>query len=145
MQYKCRGSEHLPVAIVAGILWVLYALAFPIWVGVMIARNKAQQAALRRLSRFERDERVAPDYWTSTRPLKERFWLPAVAHLQVCLQQNVILPLLPPPHSLNAVHWSASRNIGGFLQPRSLVRSTSIFFTYAGASQPPSPEKFDIT
>jgi hypothetical protein len=94
MQYPCRGSEHLPVAIAAGVLWVLYALGFPIWVGVTIAQNKAHQAALRRDS----DERVAPDYWTSTRPLRETFWLPAVAHLQVRPRQKPI----PPPSSAAA-------------------------------------------
>ena len=86
MQYQCRGSEHLPVAVTALVLWLLFAIGFPIYIAVVIGRQRVRHAALRR----DVTQHVAADYWTSTKPQKEHFWFPVVAHLQVCFNSLVV-------------------------------------------------------
>jgi hypothetical protein len=81
MQYQCRGSEHLPVAVVALVLWLIFAIGFPVYIAIVIGRQRLKHAALRK----DATQYVAADYWNSIKPKKEHYWFPVVAHLQVRL------------------------------------------------------------
>jgi len=71
------------VAQLALALWMLYAVLFPLTLACVIARNKAKQEARRRaVQHGESSDRAIADFWVSTTPVVERFWLPIVAHLQ---------------------------------------------------------------
>ena len=87
MGHACWSGEHIPVVIVASILWLAYAVAFPLVMAWVIAKDKA--AADRRVSATDGDSPGGgggggggSQYWHSTRPLVEKFWFPVVAHLQ---------------------------------------------------------------
>jgi hypothetical protein len=71
MQYPCSGDEHLPVVAAAWTVWLLYAIGFPLGMAFVIAKDRAKSAGAH-----------DANFWTSTTPAKERFWLPLVAHLQ---------------------------------------------------------------
>ena len=47
MQYQCWGSEHLPVAAVALVLWLIFAVGFPVYIAIVIGRQSAKHAALK--------------------------------------------------------------------------------------------------
>ena len=74
MQYPCQGDEHRPVVIAAGILWLLYAVCFPMSIVCVIAKHKWRHV-----------DGAEADFWSSTLPKAEKFWYPIVAHLQVLL------------------------------------------------------------
>jgi hypothetical protein len=78
MTYPCRGGEHLPVVAVATTLWVLYAICFPLAMACVIYWDKAKSKATRR----DGAARQTEDFWNSTTPHAEKFWMPLVAHLQ---------------------------------------------------------------
>ena len=78
MQYACGGGEHLPVAIAAGIIWLCYAVAYPLFLAVMIRKHKRAHDAAQADGTIQ-----AADFWSSPKPVVEKFWLPIVAHLQV--------------------------------------------------------------
>ena len=80
MQYPCYEGQHSVVMGMAAGLWFLYAVAFPVGLAAVIARNKAQAELL--LRNVRGDTLRMPDYWSSTTPVVERFWMPVVAHLQ---------------------------------------------------------------
>jgi hypothetical protein len=83
----------MPVAVVALVLLLLYAVGFPVFMACMMCQHKARSASQRRASTGDGGENgsvedmaepaAPPDYWTSTRPAAEMVWYPLVAHLQV--------------------------------------------------------------
>ena len=89
MQHACGDSVHMPVAVVALVLLLLYAVGFPVFMACMMCQHKARSASQRRANTGDGDETgsvddaMEPDYWTSTRPAAEMVWYPLVAHLQV--------------------------------------------------------------
>ena len=78
MTYPCQGGEHLPVVIVATTVWILYAICFPLVMACVMARDKAKSRVMRRAAAAGQ----TADFWTSTTPHTEEFWMPLVAHLQ---------------------------------------------------------------
>ena len=83
MQYACYEGQHYLVEVMAGGMWMLYAVLFPVILAAIIARNKAQaELLLRNVRDGISTDRAVADYWSSTTPAVERFWMPIVAHLQ---------------------------------------------------------------
>lgn len=76
MSHACWHGEHLLVLTIATLLWLVYAVAFPLTMAWVIAKDKA--AAGRQVSTTGGGNQ----YWHSTRPLVEKWWFPLVAHLQ---------------------------------------------------------------
>jgi hypothetical protein len=74
MSPACWSGEHLFVLAVATLLWLAYAVGFPLAMACVIAKDKA--AAGRRAAGADK---AAGDggsqYWHSTRPLVEKYWL----------------------------------------------------------------------
>ena len=84
MQYECWEDTHNRVLYIATFLWFMYGFLFPIALAVTVGRHKARQE-MRRLhtEKTGSDEnRAKADYWTSTQPVRELFWMPVVSHLQ---------------------------------------------------------------
>ena len=71
----------MPVVAVALVLWLIFAAGFPVYIAIVIGRQRVKHATLR----SDTTQYVAADYWTSTKPQKEHYWFPVVAHLQVRL------------------------------------------------------------
>jgi hypothetical protein len=95
MAYPCRGGEHQPVVIVATTMWILYAICFPLVMACVIYRDKVRSKAMRRDGEAEQ----TADFWNSTTPHAEKFWMPLVAHLQPefwwCFPSSPFRPLNP--------------------------------------------------
>ena len=115
MGHACWSGEHIPVVIVASILWLAYAVAFPLTLAWVIAKDKAaSKTADADDANNVHANGASSWYWHSTRPLVEKFWLPLVAHLQpqVRSSASAILPLvvmcLTPEHKLANARWVAA-------------------------------------
>jgi hypothetical protein len=84
MGYTCWGTEHITVVAVSTLLWLAYAVGFPLSLAWVIRRDKA--AAGERESADDVEASLpssnGSEYWRSTRPMVEKFWFPVVAHLQ---------------------------------------------------------------
>jgi hypothetical protein len=85
MGFPCWSGEHLPVTIVATILWLAYAVALPVALAWTIAKDKIADDARRHGNAQAKGISRGgggSEYWHSTRPLIEKFWFPLVAHLR---------------------------------------------------------------
>jgi hypothetical protein len=87
MGYTCWGTEHITVVAVSTLLWLAYAVGFPLSLAWVIRRDKA--AAGERESADDVEASLpssnGSEYWRSTRPMVEKFWFP----------QGVDQPALP--------------------------------------------------
>ena len=98
MQHACGDAAQTPVAIVAGILLLLYVVGFPACMVYVMCRHKGRSLSERLAHKDDvvehestetvTEQAVPPDYWTSTRPAAEMVWYPLVAHLQVCSRSS---------------------------------------------------------
>jgi hypothetical protein len=86
MGYSCWGADHIPVVVVSTLLWLAYAVGFPLSLAWVIHRDKAaaseQQHDVETSSDGCGGGHGGSEYWHSTRPMVEKFWFPVVAHLQ---------------------------------------------------------------
>jgi hypothetical protein len=74
MSRACWSGEHLVVLAIATLLWLAYAVGFPLAMACVIAKDKA--AAGRRAAGADQGSGDGgSQYWHSTRPLVEKYWL----------------------------------------------------------------------
>ena len=74
MSHACWSGEHLFVLAIATLLWLAYAVGFPLAMAWVIAKDKA--AAGRRAAGADQGSGDGgSQYWHSTRPLVEKYWL----------------------------------------------------------------------
>ena len=69
------------MAVVALVLWLIFAIGFPVYIAIVIGRQRVKHATLR----SDTTQYVAADYWTSTKPREEHYRFPVVAHMHVRL------------------------------------------------------------
>ena len=87
MGFPCWSGEHLPVLVLSIVLWLAYAISFPLALAWVINKDRKATAGSGKIADADDAEVDATfsggsGYWHSTRPLIEKFWFPLVAHLQ---------------------------------------------------------------
>jgi hypothetical protein len=85
MQYSCWEGFHYVTMSASIVLFLAYAMVFPIVVAYHIARNKAAASRHEEHNHADNNSDVEPGayrYWSSLKPLVEQWWFPLVSHLQ---------------------------------------------------------------